>query len=156
MLDRAVERIKPQTTGTLRTLQGDMRELDLGEKGFDIIVTASTLHHLRTDDQWEAMYHKMFTALRPRGSLWVFDMIEHDHPALEKMMRARYGDYLYHLKGGGEAGTVYREKVFAYIAEEDTPRSLGYQLALLQKSGFSNIEVLHKSVMGAAFGGFRT
>jgi tRNA (cmo5U34)-methyltransferase len=155
MLDRAVQRITPQIRGTVRPIQGDMREIDLGEKAFDILVTASTLHHLRSDDQWESMYQKMFYWLRPGGSLWVFDMIEHAHPALEKMMRARYGEYLYQLKGGGTAGNDYREKVFAYIAEEDTPRPLGYQLELMRKVGFRDIEILHKSVMGAAFGGIR-
>jgi len=155
MLDRAVQRVAVKTTGTVSPLQGDMREINLGENAFDIIVTASTLHHLRTDSEWASMYRKMHDALRPRGSLWVFDMIEHTHPALEKMMRARYGEYLSNLKGGGAAGEEYRKKVFAYIGEEDTPRSLGYQLGLLEKCGFSDIEVLHKSVMGAAFGGIR-
>jgi tRNA (cmo5U34)-methyltransferase len=155
MLDRAVQRITPQTRGTVTPLQGDMRTLELGEEAFDIIVSAATLHHLRGDEEWPAMFGKMYRALRPGGGLWIFDMVQHAHPAVESLMHAKYGEYLSALKGGGPAGAAYREKVFAYIEEEDTPRPLMYQLELMRKAGFTDIDVLHKNVMGAAFGGRR-
>jgi tRNA (cmo5U34)-methyltransferase len=56
------------------------------------------------------------------------------------------------LKGGGAEGEKYREHVFAYIEQEDTPRSLGFQLKLLERVGFGGVEVLHKSALFAAFG----
>jgi tRNA (cmo5U34)-methyltransferase len=57
------------------------------------------------------------------------------------------------LKGGGEAGEKYREAVFAYVAKEDTPRSLVFQLGLLEGVGFRGVDVLHKNGPFAAFGG---
>src|SRR5262245_14155773 len=51
MLDRAVERVRPGTTGKVTARQGDVRDLSLGESQFDIIVAASVLHHLREDHE---------------------------------------------------------------------------------------------------------
>ena len=44
------------------------------------------------------------------------------------------------------------EHVFGYIAKEDTPRPLVFQLELLRAVGFSDVEVLHKNSCFAAFG----
>jgi tRNA (cmo5U34)-methyltransferase len=148
MLDRAQERVGAATGGKVETLQADVREVDLGRKRFDVIVTASTLHHLRTDDEWEAVFAKFFAALRPGGSLWIYDLLESDSPEIDALDRAGYAAYLETL-----GGPAYREKVFAYIEAEDTPRSLEYQLDLLQRVGFHRTHVLHKRFCFAAFGG---
>ena len=63
------------------------------------------------------------------------------------MMWQRYGEYLTQL--GGED---YRDKVFAYIAKEDSPRPVTFQLDLLRRVGFSKVELLHKNSCFAAFG----
>jgi tRNA (cmo5U34)-methyltransferase len=155
MLDRAVERVSKETTGAVRAMQGDMRELELGEATFDIVLAAATLHHLRTDAEWRAMFAKIFRSLRSGGSFWVYDMVDHATTAVHAMMRRRYGEYLESLKGGGEAGAKHRENVFGYIEQEDTPRDLWFQLSLLRDVGFASIEVLHKNAWFAAFGGLK-
>ena len=63
------------------------------------------------------------------------------------MMWQRYGEYLAAFKGD-----AYREQVFAYIAQEDTPRSLLFQIDLLRQVGFQDVELLHKNSCFAAFG----
>ena len=63
------------------------------------------------------------------------------------LMWERYGDYLTTLQG-----EAYRDRVFAYIEEEDTPRPLMFQLDLLRDVGFDHVEVLHKNSCFAAFG----
>ncbi len=63
-------------------------------------------------------------------------------------MWKRYGDYL-EQTGGPE----YRDKVFAYVEQEDSPRSLTYQIELMKRVGFTEIDVLHKNSSFAAFGG---
>src|SRR5262249_10172976 len=65
MLDRAIERISKETKGKITPLQGDMRDLDLGEQKFDVIVTAAALHHLRTDSDWKTVFARIHRALRP-------------------------------------------------------------------------------------------
>jgi tRNA (cmo5U34)-methyltransferase len=62
-------------------------------------------------------------------------------------MWTRYGDYLREMKGD-----EYRDEVFAYIEKEDTPRPLLWQLEMLRSVGFTQLEILHKNSMFAAFG----
>ncbi|HZZ29350.1 MAG TPA: class I SAM-dependent methyltransferase [Pirellulales bacterium] len=147
MLDKAQVRIRAVSPGSIRALQGDMREIDLGEAAFDIIVASATLHHLRTDDQWRAMFAKIHRALVPGGSLWIFDLIDYDLPNVRELMKQRYAEYLEALKG-----PEYCADVFAYIEKEDTPKSLIFQLELLRAVGFRTVEVLHANCCFAAFG----
>ena len=46
----------------------------------------------------------------------------------------------------------YRDKVFAYIDREDSPRPVTYQLDLLRSVGFDTVDLLHKNSCFAAFG----
>jgi tRNA (cmo5U34)-methyltransferase len=147
MLDRAQDRVCAATSGTVATVQGDIRDADLGDGRFDIILAAAVLHHLRTDDEWHDVFARFHRALRPGGSLWISDFITHSIPAVQEMMWRRFGEYLTALKGED-----YRAHVFAYIEEEDTPRPLMFQLDLLRAVGFGEVEVLHKNSCFAAFG----
>lgn len=100
MLERAELRVRTATSGTVTPLQADLRELPLAPESVDIVLAAAVLHHLRTDDEWEAVFSALHAALRPGGALqW-----------------ERYGAYLTGFKG-----PTYREQVFAYIEKEDTP-----------------------------------
>ena len=150
MLEKARERASEITTGVVKTIQLDMRELDLKEGQFDIVLAAATLHHLRNDSEWESVFSKIFRALKPGGSFWISDLITHDTEPLNGLFKTRYGEYIESL-GGPE----YRQKVFDYIKYEDTPRSINYQLDLMKQVGFKNVEVLHKNLCFAAFGGVK-
>jgi tRNA (cmo5U34)-methyltransferase len=152
MLDRAVQRISAATTGTVTAVQGDVRAIHLPAAAFDVVLAAAVLHHLRTDAEWETVFSAFHRSLRPGGSIWISDLVEHEIPAVQQIMWRRYGEYLSGLKGGGEAGERYRQSVFDYVAKEDTPRSLEYQLELLGRAGFRRPCVLHKNGCFAAFG----
>jgi tRNA (cmo5U34)-methyltransferase len=147
MLDRARERVSRATAGRIATVQGDIREVTLPEGEFDIVLAAAVLHHLRADQEWRDVFASFHRALRPGGSVWVFDLVESSIPAVQGLMRRRYGEYLAELKG-----EAYRDQVFAYVEKEDTPRPLLFQLDLLRQAGFAQVEVLHKNVCFAAFG----
>jgi tRNA (cmo5U34)-methyltransferase len=150
MLQRAEERLKNQTSGKITVIQDDMRNLTLPDNHFDIILAAATLHHLRTDADWELMFIKMYKALKPGGSVWISDLIAHESESINMLFQDSYGSYLETL-----GGVEYRKKVLDYIHYEDTPRSLNYQLALLKKVGFCSIDILHKNSYFAAFGGIK-
>src|SRR5512143_439052 len=150
MLDRSLQRIGAVSAGNITTLQGDIRAIALPEQHYSIIMAAAVFHHLRADAEWEAVFGKCYAALKPGGSLWISDLIAHDDPTVQAVMWQRYGDYLTQLKG-----EAYRDQVFAYIEQEDTPRPLLYQLHLLKQVGFRSVEVLHKNAMFAAFGGIK-
>ena len=147
MLDRALQRVAAVTGANIFTIQTDIRAARLGEARFDIILAAAVFHHLRTDAEWQAVFAKCYTALRPGGSFWIADLVEHSAPAVQALLWQRYGAYLAGLKD-----EAYRDHVFGYIGQEDTPRSRLYQLDLLREVGFSTVEVLHKNGCFAAFG----
>lgn len=150
MLQKAKERVSEETNGTITIVQDDMRNLDLPDEHYDIVLAAATLHHLRDDADWELVFGKIYKALKPGGSIWISDLITHDSAPINLLFQDKYGEYIESL-GGPE----YRQKVFDYIAYEDTPRSLNYQLDLLKRVGFSHTEILHKNSCFAAFGAIK-
>ena len=151
MLDRAQQRIAAASSASITPMQGDVRELHLRESQFDVILAAAVLHHLRGEREWEAVFAKFHSALRPGGSLWIFDLVSHELAPVQELMWRRYGEYL-----AGLRDEAYRDHVFAYIEQEDSPRPLTWQLNLLQRVGFARVEVLHKNSCFAAFGGIKS
>ena len=150
MLARAEQRTTAAGARSVRLVQGDIRDVEIGEAAFDVIVAAAVFHHLRTDAEWRDVFAKLFRALTPGGSVWIFDVVECEVPAMRAVTWRRYGDYLESLRGPS-----YRDEVLAYVEKEDTPRPLTYQLDLLREVGFSAVEVLHKHGLFAAFGAVR-
>jgi tRNA (cmo5U34)-methyltransferase len=109
------------------------------------------LHQLREETEWRDIFAKIFRALKPGGSNRISDLITQSTEAVESVMWQRYGEYLTNFKDA-----AYREQVFAYIAQEDTPRPVLWQLNLLQETGFGEVEILHKNSSFAAFGAIKS
>lgn len=147
MLARASERVSAATTGNVATIQGDVRELDFPENSFDIVVAGAVFHHLRSESQWREVCAKLFRILRSGGSVWIYDLLDHEIEAISKLMTGRYGDYL-----EGRGGREYREHVFAYVAREDSPIPVTKQCDYLREAGFAGVDILHKVGPFAAFG----
>lgn len=148
MLDRAVERVSAATTGTVTAVQADVRELTLDENSADVILAAAVLHHLRTDAEWDATFASFANWLRPHGSAWIFDLVTSTIAAVNSLQQERWGHYLAALRD-----EPYRDAVFAYVEQEDTPRPLVEQLDRLRSAGFTHVDVLHLNHCFAAFGG---
>ena len=150
MLDKAIERVSQQTGKSVSVMQGDIRELELEENHFDIILAGAVLHHLRDDQDWETTFGKLYGLLKPGGCLMISDLITQDSESVHAYIWERYGDYLESVNGKD-----YRQKVFDYIKKEDSPRSMTYQLDLMKRVGFSQVEILHKNMCFGAFGGIK-
>lgn len=150
MLERAEQRVRSAGCTEVSTVQGDIREVDLGDERSDIILAGAVLHHLREEEEWRQTFTKCYKALRPGGGFWIADLITHDDPAVQDLMWGVYGQYLV-----DHFGKQKRDTLFGFIEQEDTPRSLPFQLNLLREVGFAKIEVLHKNACFAAFGGIK-
>ncbi|MFT2007496.1 class I SAM-dependent methyltransferase [Pontibacter sp. 13R65] len=150
MLQKAQERVATETTGEVRIIQADMRDLNLAAEHYDIILAGAALHHLRDDVDWEMVFTKLYKALKPGGSFWISDLVSHEVEEVDGMFWSKYGDYLETV-----GGAAYREHVLAYIEKEDSPRPVSYQLELMKQVGFTRTEVLHKNLCFAAFGGVK-
>lgn len=150
MLDKAFERISKETDKEITAIQGDIREIDLPNDHYDVILAGAVLHHLRDDEDWNFVFKKLFFTLRKEGCLMISDLVTQDTKTVNDYIWERYGDYL-EKTGGAD----YRKKVLAYVEKEDSPRSLNYQLKLMEKVGFKNVEILHKNICFAAYGGIK-
>lgn len=150
MLDKAKERVFAKTNNKVETIQGDIREVELKEKSFDIILAGAVLHHLRDDNDWETTFDKLYNLLKPGGCLMISDLIAQETNAVNEYTWERYGDYLESIDG-----KEYRKKVLDYLEKEDSPRSMTYQLELMKKVGFKKTEILHKNMCFGAFGGIK-
>lgn len=150
MLARARERIAAVNSGNIQTIQGDFRAAHLPDEGYDVIIAAAVLHHLRDDQDWEEAFRKLYRLTAPGGSVWITDLVSHESERIHSLMWERYGDYLCSL-----GGSNYQMKVFDYIDTEDSPRPVTYQLNLLQKVGFKHTDILHKNSCFAAFGAIK-
>lgn len=151
MLDRAEKRITPLTTGVVQTYQDDFRNADLPDEKYDVILAAAVLHHLRDDWDWRLAFEKIYHLTAPGGSVWITDLVTHEHDAVHHLMWQRYGDYLEDIQDA-----AYREKVFAFIEKEDSPRPVTYQIDLLRQVGFDHVDLLHKNSCFAAFGAVKS
>lgn len=147
MLLKAQERVSQETTGTVKIIQSDIRDIELPENEYCVAVAGAVLHHLREEAEWELVFNKVYRALKPGASFWICDLVRHDVPAIQTLFENVYGDFLMEL-----GGNDFKENVFDYIEKEDTPKSVNYQLELLKKVGFRQVEVLHKNMCFAAFG----
>lgn len=150
MLDKAFTRVSAKTTGLVQMLQGDIRDVGLPENSFDIILAGAVLHHLRDDKDWEVLFGKLYRLLKTGGCLMISDLVIQETEAISNYTWERYGDYL-----EGVNGKAYRQKVMEYIEKEDSPRPVTYQLELMKKTGFRSVDILHKNMCFAAFGGIK-
>lgn len=148
MLTRASQRVEASGVKYVQTYHSDLRDLDFEENSFDCILAGAVLHHLRDDEDWEETFEKLYKWLKPEGRIYVSDLVSFDERGVHDLMWKRYGDYLESI-GGPE----YKEKVFAYIDKEDSPRSLPFQLGLLRYAGFSHYDILHRNSVFACYYG---
>jgi len=150
MLKRAEARVSAAGAASVQTSQLDLRGLSYAPDTFDCILAGAVLHHLRDDADWQNAFARFHRWLKPGARLYVSDLAYFDVPDAQAVMWERYGQYLETL-GGAET----RDKVFAYIDKEDSPRSLPYQLDLLKASGFSRYDVLHRNSVFACYFGMK-
>lgn len=150
MLEKALERVSMSRAKKVEIFQGDIRQVQLKENHYDIILAGAVLHHLRDDQDWETTFSRLYGLLKPGGCLMISDLVIQDSEQVNQLIWQKYGEYL--EQTGGES---YRNQVLDYIDQEDSPRSLNFQLELMKKVGFRQVEILHKNLCFAAFGGIK-
>jgi tRNA (cmo5U34)-methyltransferase len=151
MLAKALERVQGATNGSVNVIHSDIRSAELGGKcekdendgkeRVDIIIAAASLHHLRQDSEWEAVFATIGKALVPGGCFVISDLVLQNSPVLTELTYQGWARYL--EEAGGAA---FRDKILEFSRKEDTPRPVNYLAMLLQKNGFTNIESLHKNM----------
>lgn len=146
MLVRAQKRLFEAGISKATLIQNDLVNLTLPANTFDCILAGAVLHHLRTDQDWETVFTLCFNSLKPNGIFLVSDLINHENTIINIQLWTRYRQYLTHLQN-----EEYAQSVLDYIEKEDTPKSVNFQLSLLQKIGFSDMDLLHKNAVFASY-----
>jgi tRNA (cmo5U34)-methyltransferase len=146
MLERAQARIETANAVAVHTHQGDLRQLQLEDNSFDCIVASAVLHHLRDDADWQHVFDQLHRWLKPGGVLLVADVVVCDESKINTLLWRRYGRFL-----ESSVGMEYRDKVFAHIEKEDSPRSIAYQFARLHQAGFSQYDTLHRNNIAGCY-----
>lgn len=113
----------------------DIRNANLKENHFDIILAGAILNHLRNDNDWLTTFSRIFNLLKSGGCFMISYLIVHDSETINEYIWNIYGDYLENI-----GGVDYRKKVLDYIEKDDSPRSLNYQLELMKKVGFKRLK----------------
>jgi tRNA (cmo5U34)-methyltransferase len=147
MLEAAKTRVSATISGKVTAIQGDYRDIELGENCYDVITAGTTLHHLREVHEWESVFTKVFKSLKPGGTFWINDIVISETEEITKLMMDGWLSIL-KKQIGPEEIELYMER----YETEDTPRTLSFQLDLMKRVGFSETIVLHKHFNFAAFG----
>ncbi len=145
MLDRATQRLIAEGFTVKAAIQDDIRTVSFEPDSFDTMLASASLHHLRTHEEWHAVFARVFRALRPGGAFWICDLIKHENLAAEEVQRRRYADYLTELDG-----KAYQEEIFDMIARTDTPETIDFQMQTLRGAGFRNLDIVHKNMLNFA------
>ncbi|MBQ4279387.1 MAG: class I SAM-dependent methyltransferase [Rikenellaceae bacterium] len=145
MLDRASQRVAEAGGHVEARIQGDIREVSLPRAAFDAVVAGAVLHHLRSHDEWLAVAARIFDALVPGGTFWMWDLVRYANPAVQAIQTRRYAGYL--VAQGGEE---YARRIFELIEQDDTPETTEFIVKTLQEAGFSEVEIIHKNTVFCA------
>lgn len=145
MLERAKARLSAENFAVEKTIKSDIAQAELPKNEFDLVVAAASLHHLRTRDDWQRVFERIYQSLVPGGSFWMWDLVRHENEFVEKVQKERYAEYLTQLRD-----QEYQRHVFDYIERSDSPETLSFIMETLHSIGFRQLDVIHKNVVFAA------
>lgn len=151
VLERAQKMSKESThKNSITCIKTSILDADLETPGFDLIVASFISFYLPEEKDWECTFKKFYLHLKPGGSIWVTDFVNHLNPYIQTIMWKKYSEYLIQQKN-----QEYRNEVFSHLERKEIPRSLNFQLDILKKTGFKEIDILHKNTVFAAYGGIK-
>lgn len=148
MLHRAEERITKMGGRVVQKTEGDIRDVVLPQEAFDIITAAAVLHHLRTQSEWHLVMEKIYRALKPGGTFWIWDLVKYENPQLQQIQEKRYEEYLIQ-----QDGETFQKHIFARIAKADTPESSSFIFQAMLRAGFLQVDIIHKNALFCAIYG---
>lgn len=146
MLEKARGRLEKENFSVENVLQGDIRELDLPESYFDVMVASAVLHHLRIRTEWHQVFGKIFDTLKPGGVFLVSDLIKHENPEVEQVQKERYARFLM-----DRDGEEYQKHIFEMVEQSDTPETPTFLIRTLEETGFTSVDILHKNMVFMTF-----
>ncbi|MBO7594786.1 MAG: class I SAM-dependent methyltransferase [Salinivirgaceae bacterium] len=149
MIREAERRVSAATKGAVKAICADYKNIDFGYQKFDVITAGTTLHHLRTAQEWESVFGRVYDSLKRGGLFFVNDIVIGETPEIDALMLEGWKSVL-RQNVPGEVDFFLKK-----YETEDTPQTLNYQLDLMREVGFSQTSVLHKHFNFATFVGVK-
>lgn len=118
---------------------------------YHVIVSSLALHHLVTDHEKKAFYHKIYESLLPGGCFCNADLVLAASEHLQAAYMKHWKAFMQREISEDEVENVWLQK----YKEEDRPAPLLKQLAWLSAVGYRNVDVLWKYYNFAVYGGVR-
>ena len=113
----------------IHLILGSYFDVPFGEKAYDAAVSVESLHHFPAE-QKEALYRKLYAALRDNGCFVLTDYFA-ESEELEK-------EYFRNLKELKEGQGLPEDVFFHY----DTPLTVEHEMQVLRQAGFADVRIL--------------
>ena len=112
---------------------------------YDIVVAGFSIHHLN-DAEKRMLFAKIYRILNPGGIFIIREVVLGETPALTKMYRERWGDF---IKSNDEDDKMWLAK----HVMEDLPATVQDQMSWLQETRFEDVSCYWRYLNFAVFGG---
>jgi tRNA (cmo5U34)-methyltransferase len=126
----AFEKKLSDHAGKFELIQGDFRTDPIG-MDYDIILAGLTLHHLTWEER-KKFYHKLYTALNPKGIFLARDIIIDED---EAVVQEQYSYWKNFMESAGENSEFWYSKHI----EKDHPMTLTDHFSWLKSAGFNQM-----------------
>lgn len=131
MLQKARDRFEGRENFSY--LPEDFATVDLGEAQFDLVISGLAIHHLE-HEQKQALFQKLYKALKPGGWFINADQVEGATPAIDRIYKENWRQ-----KVDRSEGLTAEEKAQAYERVKlDIMAPLNAQLEWLSEAGFEH------------------
>ncbi|WP_199302750.1 class I SAM-dependent methyltransferase [Oscillatoria sp. FACHB-1406] len=144
----AIARQKLERFPTTRYQVGNFETYDF-DSTYDAALSSLALHHLKTDEDKQQFYQKIYDNLNPGGVFYNADVVLASSDRLQQMYMNRWKDFMKKQVCQEEIENKWIPKYY----EEDRPAILCHQLSWLEAIGFKEVDIIWKYYNFAVYGG---
>lgn len=123
--------------GRYTVKEGDMFTAEPGRACFDCVASSFAIHHARGEEEYLALYSRIFQALKSPGLFVCCDVVAGDTDALSRFKENGWRNHL-----GMVMDESMIDDLFEHYYREDSPIAPRAHLDLLRSAGFSAVDVL--------------
>jgi tRNA (cmo5U34)-methyltransferase len=145
----AVDQVLQAFPGRYRTVAGDFATADLGTARYAAVISSFAIHHLRSADQYLALYRKIRAALTSPGIFVCIDVVA---GATDELSLRNEDEWRAYLAGQGFPPAEV-DRILSNYHVEDSPESVPVHLSLLREAGCSAADVIWKKANFAVYTG---
>jgi tRNA (cmo5U34)-methyltransferase len=147
----AVARAKLKRYSQVKFVAADFNAFEFRDN-YDVVVSSLALHHLRTDEDKQNIYRRIYESLNPGGVFYNADVVLASNDFLQSVYMNEWREFMSRAVPKDEI----ENKWIPTYKEEDHPARLLDQLAWMKEIGFGDVDVLWKYFNFAVYGGVRS